>query len=103
MTDKLKEISKWILMQGQEIAQEALDEKLKEAYDQGWMDAHCADVDKVVADLYINTMRVVNREKTKLYERGFNATVPTEDVAEMMAYKFIEENLPKIMKDYSES
>ena len=103
MTETLKEISKWILAQGQEIAQEALNEKLQEAYDQGRMDAYRADVDRIIADLYHNTMLVVNRRKAELYEKRFNTSVPTEDVAEMMAYKFIEENLPQIMKNYSES
>lgn len=103
MTDKLKEISKWILAQGREIVQEALDEKLQEAYNQGRMDAYRADVDRIVADLYHNTMLVINRRKVELYEKGFNTSVPAESVSEMMAYKFIEENLPKIMKDYSES
>ena len=51
MTETLKEISKWILAQGQEIAQEALNEKLQEAYDQGRMDAYRADVDRIIAEI----------------------------------------------------
>ncbi|MBD5151829.1 MAG: hypothetical protein HDT16_04915 [Oscillibacter sp.] len=103
MTDKLMEISKWILAQGREIAQEALNEKLQEAYDQGRMDAYHADVDHIIADIFNNTMLAINHRKTELYEQGFNTSVPVEKQAELLAYKYIEENLPKIMREYSQS
>lgn len=39
MTDKIKEISIWLLNQGIGIAQDILEEKLQEAYKQGQMDS----------------------------------------------------------------
>lgn len=103
MADKLIEISKWILSQGQKIAQEALNEKLQEVYDQGRMDAYRTDTDSIISSIYNNTMLKIRPRKMELYEKGFNTQVSQEEAAEMLAYKFIEENLLTIMREYSES
>lgn len=40
MTDKLKEISRWLLNQGIGVAQDVLNDKLQDAYKQGQIDTY---------------------------------------------------------------
>ena len=63
MVDKIKEISMWLLEQGIGIAQEVLDEKLQEAYDQGRMDSYHEQVSATLDNILYNTMRGINAKR----------------------------------------
>lgn len=60
MADKIKEISMWLLEQGIGIAQEVLEEKLQEAYEQGRKDSYIDQVDTTLDNilaLYYSLMK----------------------------------------------
>lgn len=103
MSDKIKEISKWLFEQGIGIAQEVLDEKLQEAYEQGRKDSYPELVDTTLSNIIYNTMRDIKLRKTELYEKNFYIVPSEEDAAQMRAYEYLTENLPKIIKAYEES
>ncbi|XOG12103.1 hypothetical protein HBZ76_08935 [Listeria monocytogenes] len=101
--DKLKQISDWILSQGAEIARDVLEEKLKEAYDQGRLDMYNEQVDDTLDNILFNTKRNINIEKKKLQEKNFYNKPSEEDVIKMRAYEYLNENLGEIIKNYKEN
>jgi|GEM_PF-6105102 len=103
MTDKIKEISIWLLNQGVGIAQEVLDEKLQEAYKQGQIDTYHEQVEDTLNNILFNTMHNINLKKKELYENNFYKTPSEEDVIQMRAYEYLTENLSEIVKKYRES
>lgn len=103
MTDKIKEISIWLVNQGVEIAQEVLDEKLQEAYKQGQIDTYHEQVEATLNNILVNTMHNINLKKKELYENNFYKTPSEEDVIQMRAYEYLTENLSEIVKKYRES
>ena len=48
-------------------------------------------------------MRDIKLRKTELYEKNFYIVPSEEDAAQMRAYEYLTENLPKIIKAYQES
>jgi len=103
MTDKIKEISIWLLNQGVGISQEVLDEKLQEAYKQGQIDTYHEQVEDTLNNILFNTMHNINLKKKELYENNFYKTPSEEDVIQMRAYEYLTENLSEIVKKYRES
>jgi hypothetical protein len=103
MSDKIKEISKWLFEQGIGIAQEVLDEKLQEAYDQGRRDSYPELIDTTLQNIIYNTMRDIKLRKAELYEKNFYIVPSEEDAAQMRAYEYLTENLPQIIKAYQEN
>lgn len=103
MPDKIKEITKWFLEQGIEIAQDVLEEKLQEAYEQGRRDSYPELIDTTLQDILCNTMRDIKIRKQELYEKNFYIVPSEEDATQMRAYEYLTENLPKIIKNYKES
>lgn len=103
MTDKIKEISIWLVNQGVEIAQEVLDEKLQEAYKHGQIDTYHEQVEATLDNILVNTMHNINLKKKELYENNFYKTPSEEDVIQMRAYEYLTENLSEIVKKYRES
>ena len=100
MTDKIKEISIWLLNQGVGISQEVLDEKLQEAYKQGQIDTYHEQVEATLDNILVNTMHNINLKKKELYENNFYKTPSEEDVIQMRAYEYLTENLSEIVKKY---
>jgi hypothetical protein len=103
MVDKVKEISMWLLEQGVGIAQDVLEEKVQEAYEQGRIDSYHEQVESTLENILHNTMQGIEAKKLKLYKKDFYVVPSVEDVAQMHAYEYLTENLPQIIKDYSES
>lgn len=103
MSDNIKEISKWFLEQGIEIAQEVLEEKLQEAYEQGRRDSYPELIDTTLDNILYNTIRDIKLRKKELYEKNFYIVPSEEDAIQMRAYDYLTENLPKIIKNYKES
>ena len=101
--DKIKEISMWLLDQGIGIAQEVLEEKLQEAYNQGRLESHFEQVDATLDSILYNTMLDIKSKKQKLYEKNFYIIPSEEDAAQMRAYEYLIENLPNIIKNYREN
>jgi hypothetical protein len=101
MTDKIKEISIWLLNQGIGIAQEVLEEKLQEAYKQGQIDTYHEQVAATLDNILHNTMVDINLKKKELYEKNFYKTPSEEDVIKMRAYEYLTENLSEVIKRYS--
>ncbi|MCR1833579.1 hypothetical protein NSA56_04110 [Oceanobacillus caeni] len=101
--DKLKQISDWIISQGAEITRDVLEEKLKEAYDQGRLDMYNEQVDDTLDNILFNTKRNINIEKKKLQEKNFYNKPSEEDVIKMRAYEYLNENLGEIIKNYKEN
>lgn len=103
MTDKIKEISIWLINQGVEISQEVLSEKLQEAYKQGQIDTYHEQVEATLDNILYNTMQNINHKKKELYEKNFYNTPSEEDTIQMRAYEYLNENLSQIIKSYRES
>lgn len=103
MADKIKEISMWLLEQGIGIAQEVLEEKLQEAYEQGRKDSYFDQVDTTLNNILYNTMQGIKSKKQELYEKNFYIVPSEEDAAQMRAYEYLTENLPSIIKNYRDS
>ncbi len=103
MTDKIKEISMWLVNQGIGIAQEILDEKLQEAYKQGQMDTYHEQIDKTLDNIMYNTMLHINQKKKELYEKNYYNEPSEEDKLQMRAYEYLTENLSTIIRQYRES
>lgn len=103
MTDKIKEISMWLVNQGIGVAQEILDEKLQEAYKQGQMDAYHEQIDKTLDNIMYNTMLQINQKKKELYEKNYYNEPSEEDKIQMRVYEYLTENLSTIIRQYRES
>ena len=58
MTDKLKEISSWLLEQGIGITRDVLNEKLEEAYKQGQLDGYHEQVETTLDNRILLTTAV---------------------------------------------
>ena len=101
--DKIKQISNWILSRGAEITRDVLEEKLKEAYDQGRLDMYNKQIDNTLDDILFNTKQKINTEKKKLQEKNFYNKPSEEDVIKMRAYEYLNENLGEIIKNYKEN
>ena len=102
MTNKIKEISTWLLNQGIGIAQEVLEEKLQETYRQGQIDTYHEQAEATLDNILHNTMLDINIKKKELYEKNFYKTPSEEDVIQMRAYEYLIENLSEIIKIYRE-
>lgn len=102
MTDKLKEISSWLLEQGIGITRDVLNEKLEEAYKQGKLDGYHEQVDATLDNILYNTMQDIEKKKKVLFERNFYNVPSEEDAVEMRVYEYLTENLSKIVKAYRE-
>ena len=103
MTDKLKEISSWLLEQGIGITRDVLNEKLEEAYKQGQLDGYHEQVETTLDNILSNTMLDIDKKKKVLFEKNFYNVPSEEDAIEMIVYEYLTENLPKIVKAYRES
>lgn len=103
MTDKLKEISSWLLEQGIGITRDVLNEKLEEAYKQGQLDGYHEQVETTLDNILSNTMLDIDKKKKVLFEKNFYNVSSEEDAIEMRVYEYLTENLPKIVKAYRES
>lgn len=103
MTDKLKEISSWLLEQGIGITRDVLNEKLEEAYKQGQLDGYHEQVETTLDNILSNTMLDIDKKKKVLFEKNFYNVPSEEDTIEMRVYEYLTENLPKIVKAYRES
>lgn len=103
MTDKLKEISSWLLEQGIGITRDVLNEKLEEAYKQGQLDGYHEQVENTLDNILSNTMLDIDKKKKVLFEKNFYNVPSEEDAIEMRVYEYLTENLPKIVKAYRES
>ncbi len=103
MTDKLKEISSWLLEQGIGITRDVLNEKLEEAYKQGQLDGYHEQVETTLDNILSNTMLDIDKKKKVLFEKNFYNVPSEEDAIEMRVYEYLTENLPKIVKAYRES
>lgn len=102
MTDKLKEISSWLLEQGIGITRDVLNEKLEEAYKQGQLDGYHEQVETTLDNILSNTMLDIDKKKKVLFEKNFYNVPSEEDAVEMRVYEYLTENLPKIIKAYRE-
>ena len=103
MTDKIKEISSWLLNQGVEITRDVLEEKLQEAYKQGQIDTYHEQVQATLDNILFNTMQNIKLKKKELYENNFYNIPSDEDIIKMRAYEYLSENLNEIIKQYKES
>ena len=103
MTDKLKEISSWLLEQGIGITRDVLNEKLEEAYKQGQLDGYHEQVETTLDNILSNTMLDIDKKKKVLFEKNFYNVPSEEDAIEMRVYEYLTENLPNIVKAYRES
>src|SRR5699024_12537684 len=101
--DKLKQISDWIISQGAEIARDVLEEKLKEAYDQGRLDMYNEQVDDTLDNILCNTKRNINIEKIKLQDKNFYNKATEEDVINKRTYEYLNEYLAEIIEDDKEN
>ena len=102
MTDKLKEISSWLLEQGIGITRDVLNEKLEEAYKQGQLDGYHEQVETTLDNILSNTMLDIDKKKKVLFEKNFYNVPSEEDAIEMRVYEYLTENLPNIVKAYRE-
>ena len=103
MTNRIKEISIWLLNQGAEITLDVLEEKLQEAYKQGQIDKYHELVETTLENILVNTMHNINLKRKELYENNFYNIPSDEDIIQMRAYEYLIENLSKIVKEYKES
>ena len=103
MQKNIREIASWLLEQGREITREVLEEKLEEAYRQGWADARSEGTDAALADILNNATLEIKQRMQTLYERNFYNVPSPEDQNEMRAYEFLLENLPQIIREYQKA
>ncbi|GFP77473.1 hypothetical protein [Clostridium fungisolvens] len=102
MTNKIKEISSWLLSQWGEITQDVLEEKLQEAYKQGKIDSYPELVETTLDNILFNTKNNIDLKKKELYENNFYNIPSDEDIIQMRAYEYLIENLSEIVKQYRE-
>jgi hypothetical protein len=100
MSDKLKEIAKWIFEQGKNITRESIEEKLQEAYNQGKIDSFIEQLDKTIDNIRFNTTNKIKHDKKALYESNFYDKPSEEDVVKMKALEYLEEHIEEIITQY---
>ena len=102
MENTLIDIAKWIWNQGTEITIEVLEQKLQEVYNKGRLDSYLEQVDKTLDNIHYNTIMEIKRRKKLLYESNFYNKPSDEDVVQMKALEYIEENIGQIIIQYKE-
>ena len=99
----IKEIVNLLFEQGIEITREVLLDKMQEAYDQGREEGYQNQIDEALSNIRYNTMLEIKRKKQILYEQNFYNKPKEEDVIEMKALEFLEENISEIITYYKEN
>lgn len=102
MESTLIDIAKWIWNQGTEITIEVLEQKLQEVYNKGRLDSYLEQVDKTLDNIHYSTIMEIKRRKKLLYESNFYNKPSDEDVVQMKALEYIEENIGQIIIQYKE-
>lgn len=103
MTDKLKEISIWLFEQGIVTAGDVLNEKLEEAYNQGYVDGYHEQSNDTLNSILANTMSDIRKKKKALFEKNYYIVPTEEDIIEMKVYEYLTDNLSKIVKAYRDN
>lgn len=101
MSEKIKEIAKFIIEQGIGITSEVLEDKLQEAYNQGRIDGFQKQIDETLDNIHYNTTSEIKRRKQVLYESNFYNKPEEDAVVEMKALEYIEKHIQEIITKYN--
>ncbi len=101
MKETIKNLAQWLVDQGVGVAQDILEEKLQEAYDQVRIVTGLKYTEEVAFGILDGVRSRVEREKLILYEKDFYCVPPEEDIIQMKAYDQLLVILGKIVSEYT--